>query len=297
MLRLRRRSALRLSAALAIACGAAVGAQQPLPQEPARGFGVGITGSFDGWFDNPDGTRSFLLGYLNRNRSLDMDVPIGPNNHIDPGGPDLGQPTHFLAGRQMGMFVVTVPKTFAADQRLTWTITVNGQTSVIPMRLHEDYNISPMFELAHKNTPPTVHLFEQSAPGIAGPIAQMSRALLRKASVSRPFDLPLWAEDDAHLCRSCPEPSPRRKTPPVTLIWSQYRGTGKVTFDKDSPDFETLKGGSVDEPYAGKATTAAHFSTPGDYTLHVVTNDYSGLGGRGVWCCWTTALVNVSVTP
>ena len=82
--------------ALALAAGAvALSAQQApiLPSEPPRGFGTSITGAYDGWFDNPDGSHTFLVGYLNRNRSLEVDVPIGPNNRIEPGGPDLGQPT------------------------------------------------------------------------------------------------------------------------------------------------------------------------------------------------------------
>jgi hypothetical protein len=78
-----------------------VSAQQ-LPSEPRREFGTSITGAFEGWFDNPDGSRSFLVGYLNRNTTQAVDVPIGPNNRIEPGGPDMGQPTHFLPGRQVG---------------------------------------------------------------------------------------------------------------------------------------------------------------------------------------------------
>src|SRR5215831_13007243 len=70
-----------------------------IPIEPAKQSGTGVTPSYEGWFDNPDGSHNFLVGYLNRNRSLEVDVPIGPNNRIEPGGPDLGQPTHFLAGR------------------------------------------------------------------------------------------------------------------------------------------------------------------------------------------------------
>src|SRR5438477_9717552 len=104
-----------------------VSAQQ-LPSEPQRQFGTSITGAFEGWFANADGSRSFLVGYLNRNTSQALDIPIGPNNRIDPGGPDLGQPTHFLPGRQWGMFTVTVPADFTTpDQRLTWTIVANGQ--------------------------------------------------------------------------------------------------------------------------------------------------------------------------
>jgi hypothetical protein len=37
------------------------------------------------------------------------------------------------------------------------------------------------------------------------------------------------------------------------------------------------------------------FSEPGEYTLSVTANDYSGEGGSGFQCCWTTALVKVRV--
>ena len=53
----------------------------------------------------------------------------------------------------------------------------------------------------------------------------------------------------------------------------------------------------MNEPFSGKATTTARFSEPGEYVLHVIANDYSGDGGGGEVCCWTTALVKVSVTP
>jgi hypothetical protein len=39
------------------------------------------------------------------------------------------------------------------------------------------------------------------------------------------------------------------------------------------------------------------FGEPGDYVLHVTANDYSGEGGGGFVCCWTTAMVKVSVSP
>src|SRR6266850_1408961 len=61
--------------------------EQQLPSEPPRQFGSSITGAFEGWFENPDGSRSFLVGYFNRNTTQAQDVPIGPNNRIEPGGP------------------------------------------------------------------------------------------------------------------------------------------------------------------------------------------------------------------
>jgi hypothetical protein len=84
-----------------------------LPMEPPRDFGTSITASMEGWFDNPDGTKTFIVGYLNRNAKQEIDVPIGPNNNIEPGGPDYGQPTHFMPHRQLGMFTINVPKDLA----------------------------------------------------------------------------------------------------------------------------------------------------------------------------------------
>ena len=278
-----------------MAVGVAVSAQQ-LPSEPQRQFGSGITGAFEGWFDNPDGSRTFLVGYLNRNTTQPLDVPIGPNNRIEPGGPDMGQPTHFLPGRQWGVFSVTVPREFTTpDQRLTWTIVANGQTTTIPLRLHPDYSVSPFTDVAVKNTPPVVRLEEQG-PGLQGPLSRLTTAPVRTASIGSPLVLPVWVTDDARYA-SGTMAVPRSLPPPVQLTWSKYRGPGMVTFDHDSPPMQTLAGGGVDVPFRGLATATARFSEPGEYVLHVLANDFSGEGGAGEVCCWTTALVRVAVTP
>src|SRR5439155_24547082 len=91
-----------------------------------------------------------------------------------------------------------------------------------------------------------------------------------------------------------PAPSSRR---PVTLTWSKYRGPGAVMFDKATPTVEKLPGGTDNAAFTGKAATNVKFSEAGDYVLHVTVNDYSGDGGGGFQCCWTTGLVKVSVKP
>ena len=96
-------------------------------------------------------------------------MPIGPNNRIEPGGPDLGQPTHFLPGRQTGMFLITVPKDFGKTQRLTWTITANGQTNSIPFWMNDLYEVSPFTDIAVGNKPPVIR-FDPTGPTIQGPI-------------------------------------------------------------------------------------------------------------------------------
>ena len=299
------KTVIRLSAAAVVAAAAlsVLSAQQTpmLPSEPPRGFGTSVTGAYEGWFENAEGGFTFLVGYLNRNRAQEVDVPIGPNNRIEPGGPDMGQPTHFLPGRHVGMFTVNVPKSFTKDQRLTWTITVNGQTTTIPFRLHTDYNVSP-FRIAHgapgaaaDNTPPLIR-FEEQGPAIQGPVAMASKpALTRTTSLAAALPLTLWADDDAKYGSGSNAPL-RNPPPPVTIHWSHYRGAGKVTFDKARPDMEKLAGGNVGEPFRGRFSTTAKFSEPGEYLLHMTANDYSGDGGGGEVCCWTTAVVKVTVT-
>ena len=263
--------------------------------EPRRAFGASVTGAFEGWYYKDDGSRGFLVGYYNRNSQQELDVPVGPNNRIEPGGPDMGQPTHFLPGRQWGMFAVPVPKDFKEQDTITWTITANGQTTSIPLRVKPDYVMSPFKEIAVGNTPPTIR-FEPAGNGNQGPIATLAAAPVRPASVAAPLPLPLWATDDMKYTSGTGAPMTTAR-PPVTLRWSKYRGPGNVTFDKQRPELEKTQGEGDAAPFTGKATATARFSEPGDYVLHVTANDYSGDGGGGFGCCWTTSLVKVSVKP
>jgi len=291
----RRQLVARYTAVVLGITGALVSAQQ-LPSEPRRGFGASITGAFEGWYDNPDGRRTFLVGYLNRNADQALDVPIGPNNRIEPGGPDLGQPTHFLPGRRHGVFSITVPRDFTSpEHRLTWTIVANGQTTVIPIRLHPDYLVSPFVDVAVKNTPPVLRL-EQNGPSIQGPVALLAGATTRSIAITSPLSLPIFASDDAKYA-SGTMALPVKPPPPVRLVWSKYRGPGRVTFDNPQPPLDVLTGGGVNTPFSGRSMASARFSEPGEYVLHVTALDYSGEGGGGEVCCWTTAMVKVSVTP
>jgi hypothetical protein len=265
---------------------------QTLP-EPRKQFGSSVTGAFEGWYENGDGSRGFLVGYYNRNSQEELDIPIGPNNRIDPGGPDMGQPTHFLPGRQYGMFAIPVPKGFTASDKLTWTISANGMFTSFPLRLNPDYLISPFSEIAVNNTPPVIK-FAENGTALQGPIATLTNAQVRSVSLSEPLALTIWATDDMKYTSNSNAPLTRAR-PPVTLVWSIYRGTGRAMFDKASPAMEPLAPGNA--AFSGKATTNVKFSEAGDYVLHITANDYSGDGGGGFQCCWTTGLVKVSVKP
>jgi hypothetical protein len=294
-----RKTALRTCALVTLVVGGAVAsAQIQLPSAPAKGFGASISPAYEGWFDNPDGTHNFLIGYYSRNSEAELDIPIGPNNHFEPGPADMGQPTHFLTRRKFGMFVVTMPKEFSRTQKISWTLTANGVTTTIPFFMHTDYNISPFKSSEESpngefNRPPQMW-FEENGPKFTGPGITLAKAISRTATVGTPLPLTIWADDDALYSSggNGPMTNPR---PPVSVVVTKYRGPGAVTLVNPRLTFETLKGGKPAEPYTGKTSAAVNFSAPGDYMLHVTANDYTGAGGGGAGCCWTNAIVKVAV--
>ena len=74
--------------------------QGALPLDPSRERGASITPAFEGWYPNPDGRFTLLIGYYNRNTKQTLDIPVGADNKIEPGPADQGQPTYFEVGRQ-----------------------------------------------------------------------------------------------------------------------------------------------------------------------------------------------------
>ena len=286
--------------ALLIGSGVLLSAQGvQLPSAPPKQFGASITPAFDGWFNNADGTHSLLVGYYNRNTSLEVDIPIGPNNHFEPGVADRGQPTHFLPLHRFGMFVVTLPKEATKTTTVSWSLTYNGVTTSIPLYMHTDYNLTPMKSSEESpdrtfNEPPRLR-FSAEAPTFQGPAITTAKALDRTATVGTPMTLDLWIDDDARYSSGGNAPM-NGSRPPATLTISKYRGPGAVKIAEPRAKVETLKGGKPMEPFSGKASTTVTFSEVGDYLLHVTANDFSGNGGGGSGCCWTNAIVRVAVS-
>lgn len=162
-----------------------------VPYEAPRESGQSVTPAYEGWWQNPDGTYNLLFGYFNRNSKETLDIPIGPNNRLDPGPPDQGQPTHFVTRRQKGVFSITVPKDFG-DKKLTWTITANGRTLSVPGHLGAAWIINPMSEAGIGNTPPTLS-FDEKGPSAQGP---KPLVVERTAKAGEPLILTVFAADD-----------------------------------------------------------------------------------------------------
>jgi hypothetical protein len=255
------------------------GAAQQLPLQPTKERGANITPAFEGWYPNSDGTFTLLIGYFNRNRAQTLDIPVGPNNRIEPGGPDYNQPTHFLPRRQWGVFTIVVPKDFGT-KKLVWTIVANGEKTEIPFSLNKAYQVEPFKDVAMGNTPPVLKL-QENGPEFTGPprgfVATLSTA------VGQPLSFPVWVSDKG----STEEGGRGRGGAQATLTLVLHRGPGEVKFDEPRPRPDFASG--------GKATATATFSAPGEYVIRVQSNDSSGEGGGGFQCCWTNVHVKVNV--
>ena len=326
------RSTITALAMLAAVAGwVVVGAGQQLPLQPTKERGASVTPAFEGWYPNPDGTFTLLVGYFNRNRVELLDVPIGQNNRIDPGGPDFGQPTHFLTGRQYGMFAIVVPKDFD-KKRLTWTINANGHKNVVSFWMNPPYWIDFFKNGANGNEPPRIK-FAMNGTEYIGPPKEKTVATLN-ATVGQPLDLTAWAADQPPTIKfeegaEPPAPAtppaatrkPGSEPPPafiggrvvsvtpaaggggaaaaaaarnrgdIQVIWKKYRGPGDVKIGEETIN---LKNDGDPNKWV-EAKTTATFSAPGTYWLRAQVNDSSGNGGGGDQCCWTSAHIVVNV--
>jgi hypothetical protein len=252
-----------------------------------REKGSSLTGAFEGWYHDRDGSVRLLVGYLNRNTKQEFDIPVGPNNHIDPGGPDQGQPTHFQAGRQWGIFTIKVPKDFG-DKKLTWTLVANGFTNTITLHSKPEYVVEPFEDAASKNTPPVIR-FEPNGKTFTGPPSAIGSTL--SVDAGRPLAIDAWVTDEGPKVNPIPAGLGFPQPPPA-VKWSLYRGPapgGSVpaaTFEPANP--------KIDKD-SGKARTTVTFAVAGEYVLRMQANDSTGEGGGGFQCCWTNAHVKVTV--
>ena len=142
------------------------GAQIEIQNNVKFSSGQDVQPIFEGWSRNPNGSFDMHFGYLNRNWVEELHVPIGPENSIQPDGPDRGQPTFFYTRTNRNGFRVTVPKDWGRKE-LVWTLTVRGKTEKAIGWLQAEWEANPLGPStsdrlpqgdAATNQPPTIDL-------------------------------------------------------------------------------------------------------------------------------------------
>ena len=229
--------------------------------------GQNISPAFEGWERSPDGSMSFLFGYMNRNWEEEIDVPVGPDNTITPGVPDHGQPTHFLPRRNRFVFKVPVPKEFTVKDEMIWTLTTKGKTEKAYATLRTDYFIDDLVVASETGALGA----GTSSPEVRSnkpPVVAIDGAKTRTVRVGQTLPLSVLVTDDGipkrrgnqgnqgnnrnnsssdggpavaqpqgasagpvNQAYSPPRRSTVGKVTGLHLSWFVYRGAGKVTFD------------------------------------------------------------------
>ena len=248
-----------------------------------RPSGQTVTPVFEGWYRNRDGTFSLSFGYLNRNATERVDIPIGDSNFVAPGALSRGQPTYFATRRHWGVFAVVVPADFG-EKKVTWTLKDRGQIFAISGSLREEWQIDALEgEASADDTPPALR-FTPDGPEGRGPLGVTVGPLV--TSVGKPLTLTVLATDDAKTGST--NAKGVKVGTPVDIAWFKHQGVGDVVFSTPTARLS---------PTGGSATTQATFSRAGDYIVRVRANDTAVASAGHSQCCWSNSFVKVTVTP
>ena len=260
--------------------------------------GQSVSPAFEGWWQNEDGTYSLFFGYMNSNWEEELDVPIGPDNHIEPGGPDRGQPTHFYPRRNLFLFTVDVPADFG-EQEVVWTLTTNGVTERAYGSLRTDYLLDPQTigtEMGANFGGVIDEWRDNEFPTLDLAVDQP-----RRVRVGEPLRLVAFASDDGiptgtyeppmvepgkpHPAYRAPRQIVPGNPPGLRFAWIVYRGdASKVTFYPEQlkmwQDTRVYANSPWSFPYLippvpedGRFETAVTFDEPGTYVLRALAGD------------------------
>ena len=246
-----------------------------LPTElPSTKFSSGqdVQPYFEGWIHNPDGTFDLVFGYFNRNWQEELAIPPGPDNAVEPGGVDRGQPTYFLPRRQGWVYRVRVPRDFG-KQVVTWTIMANGKTQkaygeLLPVEeiteriIMTRGNLNPGED--DPNKPPAIAIAPVAAPAVNAPVALTASVSDDGLPKPRPVAPPKTpAPGDATAIQAQANSSVVARPRGLTVSWMQIRGPAKVSFEPAGSRAVVN----------GKADVTARFGGRGTYVVRAIAND------------------------
>ena len=287
-----------LAACAALIAVVPVAAQRGRPLAPLPDEGLRVAPFFDGWYENPDGSIAFSFGYSNLNRNEVVEIPLGPDNFIEPKEYDGRQPTSFppvrtdssgaridRRERERGVFTVTVPAGFKGD--VVWTLRYRGQAHRVPGRSKTGaYQLR--WPMAMGSVPPLLR-FTATGPTGRGPVGIQSDP--QQAAVGKPLALTVFLQDDS-LREADPVPFKPRGGPAkaaINVMWYKHSGPGAVTFEPAQSGIPELE---------GQAATSATFAQPGEYVLRVRADNFGRFDtSPGNQCCWTNGYIRVTVKP
>ena len=264
--------------------------------------GQSVSPAYEGWMYNEDGSITMYFGYMNSNWLQEFDVPIGPDNSIEPGGPDQGQPTHFYPRRNPFLFTIKVPKDLGSKE-LIWTLTASGKTEKAYASLKTDYQIDAQVistevggdfgslrDELRTNIPPKLEVQGEKRRAV-----RVGEAVALAVFAADPDNLPARREtrppanpaNIANLIYRPPSSIVASSGPGLRFSWTVYRGNANaVTFTPDQMKTWTDTRAYGNSPWSPPYTipvppadnmwsATARFAEPGTYVLRGVASDGS----------------------
>lgn len=268
--------------------------------------GESVAPMFNGWIRNADDSVTLIFGFANQNREAIIDIPLGPNNKIEPAEYDGGQPTHFpvyqrrgfVGIQERGAFAVKLPAE-DADTEVVWTLTSGGKTWSVPGRTSSTAYEMSEGERALGTLKPAIK-FSMSGAEANSVVGLYAERI--NATVGNPVTLTAYVQD-----RGVRAAYPENESLyyPLGTEWIMHQGPAGAV-----PEFSealitgaeraSRSGGEAGESGANgweEVTTQATFSEPGDYIIRLRVDNFQAPDSQfDNVCCWSNGYVPVTVT-
>ena len=258
---------------------------------------------FNGWVENDDGSVRLIFGFANRNREEIVDIPIGPNNFIEPSQFNGVQPAHFpvykrrafIGINERGAFAVTVPAEMAGTE-VIWTLKHAGHEYSVPGRA-----TSTTYELsdggaAFGSLLPAIR-FEMDGEESTTHEGIMAERIT--ATVGAPVTLSAYVQDRSN--RAAYQDNNEFLYYQVGTEWVFHQGPAAPEFTQAMITGDARVEQDGNEVTAEDWTlvqTEATFSEPGDYVIRLRVDNFLAPDSRfDYMCCWSNAFVPVTVAP
>ena len=197
-------------------------------------------------------------------------IPVGPDNTVELGGPDSGQPTYFLPRRQRFVFRIRVPRDFGKKE-VVWSITANGRTEHAFGSLIREQEITERVVLTNggynpgltdPNKPPAVTVAPIPSALAGAPVTLT--VSVTDDGLPKPRAAPAPRQTSGHVWRSG-QFNDRRRPPGGTH--------GELDAVPDGPAKVTFETTGAMPVVDGRAVTTARFAEPGTYQLVASASD------------------------
>lgn len=256
---------------------------------------------FNGWVTNEDGSTTLIFGFANRNRTTDMDIPVGPNNKLEPAQFQGAQATHFpvynrggfVGIQERGAFGVTVPADMAGTE-VVWTLTSGGNTWSVPGRATSAAYELSAGESASGSLRPAIRFSEDGEESVDSVGIYADR---KTVSVGESLTLSAMIQDRGN------RDGYEGVDPYYALgtYWVMHQGPAK-------PEIETpeIRGrtrakeidGSLTTNDWSEVSTQVSFPEPGDYIIRLRVDNFEAPDSQfDNVCCWSNAYFPVTVNP